>query len=130
MVSSGVVVEAEPGNQFTPIKCSPRTSKTLGELFLFPSGLIMAFSPYYTKHLNQIIKSNPSGSSFRTLRKALGKTGTSLGRILGVDNGTISHWESETNPVNRTAWRMMVLLVKEKMRDSNEILFTLERLVK
>jgi DNA-binding transcriptional regulator YiaG len=68
----------------------------------------------------------PSGEAFRFLRKVMGLRATDLGELLAVTGDTISRWETGKSPIDRSAFTLLGLLVREQVAGSTAVLDTLK----
>ncbi len=59
----------------------------------------------------------PSGAAFRFLRKLAGLRAMDLGDLLGVTGDTISRWETEKSPIDRGAFTLLGLMVRDREVD-------------
>jgi putative zinc finger/helix-turn-helix YgiT family protein len=66
-----------------------------------------------------------AAESFRFLRKLAGLRATDLGQLLGVTADTISRWETEKSPIDRSAFALLGLIVRDQETGSTATLDTL-----
>jgi DNA-binding transcriptional regulator YiaG len=64
----------------------------------------------------------PTGDSFRFLRKVAGLRAADLGELLSVTGDTISRWETGKSPIDRSAFTLLGLIVREQAVGSSAVL--------
>ncbi len=69
----------------------------------------------------------PSGQAFRFLRKVAGLRAMDLAKMLGLSADTISRWENEKYPIDRSAFFVLGQVVRERRMGSTAMLDLLLR---
>lgn len=72
-------------------------------------------------------EATPTGDSFRFLRKVAGMRAKDLARMLGVTGDTISRWENGKHAIDRAAFFVLGMVVREKREGRTAMLDLLTR---